>query len=275
MIRLGIGSYTFGWASGAYASKEMTETRKVPYLSAEDLLDKAKSLDVPVVQICDKPVLHELTAAQIDGIEKRAHRLGIQVEIGTTGTEPGHLRRYIEIAERLHARLLRTLITQPSEGLEKEQHHLEELVPVLERAGVALAIENHERYSCSGLARLVRPFDAGRIGICLDTVNSLGRGEGVREVAQILMNRALCLHVKDFTAVRGASNMGFTIIGTVAGHGRLDIPAQIAAYTSANASGSVILEQWTPFAGSFEESIAMQESWAFEGLRFLKGLTAG
>jgi sugar phosphate isomerase/epimerase len=274
MLRLGIGSYTFGWASGAYATCEIEESRTIPILDAEALLDRARSLDVSLVQLCDRPALHELSRGRLDDIRRRARQLELQVEIGTTGMAPAHLKRYIEIAERLQARLLRTLITQPSSGLQMEKAQIEEILPMLERSGVSLAIENHERYSCLDLARLVESFDARQVGICLDTVNSLGRGEGVQEVVDALMDRALCLQVKDFTAIRGASNMGFLITGAVAGQGRLDIPKQVSAYRSASPSGSVILEQWTPFEDSLERSIAVQEEWALEGLRYLKSVVA-
>jgi hypothetical protein len=48
---------------------------------------------------------------------------------------------------------------------------------------------------------------------------------------------------------------------------------QLRAYLSAFPSGSVILEQWTPFTGNLEDSILLQENWAREGLRYLKALT--
>jgi sugar phosphate isomerase/epimerase len=270
MVRLGIGSYTFGWASGAYSSAEISSTRSIPFLSAEDLIDTAVSLDVQVVQICDKPALDTLSAGELRGLADRARRHGIDIEVGTTGSDPDHLRRYVEIAERLESRLLRTLLGDPTQGFAKEQRQLEELIPALERSHVVLAIENHERYACQDLARLVQRLNSGSIGVCLDTVNSLGRGEGVREVVETLMGHARCLHVKDFTAVRGSANMGFSIVGAVAGQGRLDIPAQLEAFRAASPSGSVILEQWTPFGGSLEESIRVQEDWAKEGLRYLR-----
>jgi len=273
MFRLGIGSYTFGWASGAYSSKEISSSRSIPCLSSEDLIDKAVSLGVQVVQICDRPALHELSSGQIRSLADHARRHGIEIEVGTTGTDPDHLNRYIEIAQQLNSHLLRTLMGEPTKGFAEEGRHLAGLIPALERADVVLAIENHERYSCHDLARLVRHLSCARIGVCLDTVNSLGRGEGVREVVETLMPNARCLHVKDFAAVRGSANMGFSIVGAIAGRGRLDIPAQLSAYLKAYPSGSVILEQWTPFGANLEESIRLQEDWAREGLRYLKGLS--
>jgi sugar phosphate isomerase/epimerase len=150
-------------------------------------------------------------------IAGRARRHGIEIEVGTTGTDPDHLKRYVGIAEQLDSRLLRTLMGESTTLFREEERQLEELIPALEQADVLLAIENHERYSCEDLARLVRRLKSTRIGVCLDTVNSLGRGEGVREVVETLMTHARCLHVKDFAAVRGSANMGFSIVGAIAG----------------------------------------------------------
>ncbi len=46
-MRLGIGSYTYGWSVGTYAE------RPPGALSALDLIDRARALGVGLVQICD------------------------------------------------------------------------------------------------------------------------------------------------------------------------------------------------------------------------------
>ena len=63
----------------------------------------------------------------------------------------------------------------------------EELLPLLEETGIVLAIENHERYGYRELLGLVEDCDSSHVGVCLDSVNSLGRGEGVWEVADALL----------------------------------------------------------------------------------------
>ena len=274
MIRLGIGSYTYGWATGAYSSDEIAAARTLPYLTSKELVDCACELGVTVLQVCERPSLHLLEEGEIDELARYAQARGVSLELGTTGSDPGHLHRYLELADRLDAHLIRTLFLNPSDHLREETRRLARLAPSLEERGITLAIENHERYASSDLVGLLRAVGSERIGVCLDTVNSLGRGEGVAEVVGALMPYTKCLHVKDFVAIRGKSNMGFEIVGAPTGTGRLDIPAHLAAFRAVCPDGSVILEQWTAYTGNFEESVRIQEEWAREAIEYLRTMVS-
>jgi 3-oxoisoapionate decarboxylase len=113
-------------------------------------------------------------------------------------------------------------------------------------------------------------MDNEYVGVCLDTVNSLGRGEGVREVTEALMPFTKSLHVKDFTVVRNESNMAMAVVGAPAGHGKLDIPALLLMLKAHQPDASVVLEQWTPLRDSFDETVRLEEEWADSGIRYLK-----
>jgi 3-oxoisoapionate decarboxylase len=165
---------------------------------------------------------------------------------------------------------MRTIFTQPSAGLAQEEAQLREVLPEFRQAGVALAVENHETSSCHDLRRLVETVNDPNLGVCLDSVNSLGRGEGVWEVAEVLLPFTINLHVKDFTVTRGGTDMGFTITGAPTGTGKLDILRLLARLHGYRPDATVILEQWTPLGVSVEAAIAEQESWGVEGVRYLK-----
>ena len=85
------------------------------------------------------------------------------------------------MATRLGSPLLRVV-------LDTDDHHpsadeavstLHSVLPDFERAGVCLAIENHDRFPAAVLARMLQRLDSPHVGICLDTANSLGCGEGL------------------------------------------------------------------------------------------------
>ena len=271
-MRLGIGSYTYGWHSGTYGW-ELTKDR--PHLTAEDLIERAAGFGVPVVQIVLRPALDALDDAALARVRVLAEARQVEIEVGTAGCDPGTLCRWLQAARALNARLLRTIFTQPSPGLVEEEACLREILPEFRQAGVALAVENHETSSCRDLRRLVDAIGEEHFGVCLDTVNSLGRGEGVWEVAEVLLPVTLNLHVKDFTVTRGGTDMGFTITGAPTGRGRLDIPHLLERMHAHRPEVSAILEQWTPLQGTFEESVAEQERWAAEGVPYLQRLLAG
>jgi sugar phosphate isomerase/epimerase len=133
-----------------------------------------------------------------------------------------------------------------------------------------LAIENHEMYSYRDLVGPFERLSCPHIGVCIDTVNSQRRGEDIEEVSEALLPFAPCLYVKDFIAVRGDIDMGFTIVGVTAGEGKLNIPDQLARLKNINPEASVILKQWLPFTDTIEHTVTIQEQWAEKSIAYLK-----
>lgn len=266
-MRLGIGSYSYGWAVGTYPGPAPAN---YPFLTAADLIDRAVQLDVSVVQICVRPDLATMDENELATIRRDAEEGGVALEVGTMGSDADHLLDFLRIASELDARLVRTIFTQPSPGLVQERQSVERIEPQYAAAGVTLAIENYEMAGYDDLRVFVQGIDSEHVGVCLDTVNSLGRGEGVREVTDALMPYTKCLHVKDFRVVRNESNMAFAVVGAPAGEGLLDVSAQMRMLASVHPEASVILEQWTPFQGDFERTVQTEQEWAKRGIAHIK-----
>ena len=271
-MRLGIGSYTYGWASGAYGFSDPDVPTPARLMDSGDLIDRAERLGVEVVQLCFRPALHELSDSELDTIRDHAAGKGIALEVGTSGADPGLLRRYAEIAARLDARLVRTIFPAASPGLREESAVVRDVMDAYRANGVLLAVENHEDCASRDLVRLVREHDARYLGVCLDSVNSLGRGEGVREVVDLLLPHAASVHIKDFTTRRRPSGMGFEVTGAPTGQGRLDVSWLLGEAARECPHASVVLEQWSDFQGTIEASIQDQERAAAAGIRYLRDL---
>jgi sugar phosphate isomerase/epimerase len=233
-MKLGISSYTYPWAvglPGCLPDRPMT---------AEGLLAKAVSLDLALVQICDNLPLDRLSEADLNSFERLAVEFQINIEIGTRGINLDHLRTYLRLAERFRSPILRTITDtardQPSEDEVVET--LKKVMPDFERAGVCLAIENHDRFNVKTLARILERIGSRHAGICLDTANSFGALEGPEVVAEVLAPWAVNMHVKDFIVQRAANQMGFCIEGRPAGAGQLDIPGLIEGLIPSPISGT-------------------------------------
>ena len=236
-----------------------------------DLLARASALKVGVVQVADNLPLHELDPSELRDACDQAASLGLAIEIGTRGVEPAHLLRYLRLAVRCGAALVRTLTHSPNSkaSLRQAETWIRKVLPEFEAAGVTLGLENYEEHSCSSLADLVRRLENRYVGICLDTVNSLGALEPPQTVVQILAPLTVSLHVKDFVIERAPQMMGFVVRGVPAGEGRLDVPSVLRQVPTGN-NPSVILEQWPPFATSVEATIAMEQEWAERGVQYLR-----
>ena len=113
-----------------------------------------------------------------------------------------------------------------------------------------------------------------RIGVCLDTANSLGAGEGIEAVSTILAPFTVNLHIKDFHIERVPSMMGFTVTGRPAGAGFLDVPALLKKLAPLDRRPTAVLELWTPPESDIEATIAREALWAKQSMDYLKPLFA-
>lgn len=267
-MQLGISSFTYTWAVGVPGHPPDRP------LTAVDLLDRAAGFGLSLVQICDNLPLDRLSAAELDTLERRAAELGAAVEVGTRGIGPDHLRTYLRLAKRFRSPILRT-ITDTAEHRPSDDEVVETLksvMPDFERAGVCLAIENHDRFKVRALVRILERIGSQRAGICLDTVNSFGALEGPDVVVAALGPWAVNLHVKDFVVQRAGHKMGFGVEGRPAGQGQLDIPWLLQTLRAQGRELNAILELWTPPEESLAATIVKEEAWAAESIDYLRRL---
>ena len=266
-MELGIGSYTFPWAFGVQGYPQP----KVP-LDAMGLLEKAESLGVNVVQICDNFPLHKMEDKTLNDLSKTARDMGINIEVGTRGIEPENLLTYLKIAKRLNAKLLRTVfeVSGRKPSLNKVIMQIKRILPIFEREGVSIALENYEQFKSRELALLIKRLVSPYVGACLDTVNSFGALEGLEEVVNKLAAFTINLHLKDFDIVRVRCRMGFKVVGRPLGEGRLNIDWLFKVLEKKGRKPSVIVELWVPFMGSIEKTILKEEEWAIRSIEYLK-----
>src|SRR5215207_7786929 len=103
-MRLGISSYTYGWAIGTEGN------RPAGAPTAPDLVDRACELGVRVLQLCDNLPADTWRDDAVEVLTTKARAAGVAIEVGTRGSDPHHLRRFIEIARRLGSPILRLVI---------------------------------------------------------------------------------------------------------------------------------------------------------------------
>jgi sugar phosphate isomerase/epimerase len=266
-MKLGIGSYTYTWAVGVPGHVPQRP------LSALGLMQRADPLGAHVVQFCDNLPLTRLSPYETDELLVFARERDIAIEVGTRGiADTPNLLAYLELAKRLGSPFVRVVID--SKGHEPSPEETISLLgPIVARfadAGVNLAIENHDRFTSATLAGIVEALGPLHVGVCLDTVNSLGCLEGPEIVVKTLAPYALNLHVKDFTLQRVSSQMGFVVAGCPTGQGRLDVPWVLGQLQAAGRDVNAILELWTPFGPMLDDTLARESLWAEESVRYLR-----
>lgn len=268
-MRLGVSSYTYVWAVGIPGYPTLPQP-----MTPEQLLHKATELGVRVVQIGDNLPLDRLSEREIERLEIEAPRLGIELEMGTGGIDPAVLDRYLQLAVRLQSKVVRTLLDtrEHRPSADEVVATLRTVAPQYERAGVALAIENHDRFPAPKLIDILERVGSPQVGICLDTANSLSCLETPRMVVEALGPWTVNLHIKDFRYRRPPHLKGFLVEGAPAGQGQLDIPWLLSALRRHGRDVNAILELWPPPAATIEESVAQEDAWARESVHYLRTL---
>jgi sugar phosphate isomerase/epimerase len=267
-MKLGISSFTFGWAVGMKVHGPSSRLNEV------GLLEKARVLGVNLLQIGDNLPLHTFDPRRLSNLASSAAKQGIQLEIGARGLTPDRVMTYVRIARTVGAHLIRFVIDDANYNPAPENvtSILREVAPSLE--GLTLGIENHDRFPAATLRNIIEKAGSDRIGVCLDTANSLGTGEGIETVAAVLAPLTVNLHIKDFAVQRVASLMGFNVIGRPAGQGLLNLPSLLKQLSGFQHCQTAVLELWTPPEVNLERTVAKEASWATQSLDYLKPLFA-
>lgn len=238
---IGLGSYAFFW-------------RHRDGATLDDALRETAELGVGLFQICDHPAIED---ADLGSVRALADDLGIALELGTRGTDPAHLRRYLRIADALGVTLLRSMVNSPSAAAD-----LDEIAPEL--GGVTLALETYEQIPTADLVALVdgRPG----VGICLDPANTVSILEHPADVIRRAAEHTVNVHVKDFAFSRAEGWVGFTLAGTTLGDGLLPLDDLLAATGGSNR----IVEHWLPWQGDAATTSALERDWTRRSIEVLR-----
>ena len=267
-MKLGLGSYALAWAIGVpgYPPREPLDVFGFVHVAAQHCFG--------LVQIADNLPLAELSGAELDRLKKLTQDLGIEVEVGTRGVADGNLERYLEIAESFGSSLLRVVVDSPDHHPSPDEviRILEKVLPKFEQKNVTLALENHDRFSAATLLSVVTALDSPNVGVCLDTANSFGALEGPGVIVETLGPFVVNLHVKDFTVERAPHNLGFTISGTPAGQGRLDVPWLFRTLRARGREFNAVLELWPPPEATLAETIVKEARWVGESAAYLRSV---
>ena len=267
-MKLGISTYTYPWAFGIPG-----QPQPVRLMTHADLIDAARRLGASVVQIADNAPLS--FDGSIVSVEADA---GIEIELGTRGTDPRILAGSIAACERVGARVLRSVpdvVLPPRHddaGLaDAIAADLAAVIPALEAAGVTLCVENYEGCPVAVLARVIDAVGSRFVRVCLDSLNSLGRGEGYEAAVSLLGPLTGNLHVKDYAIRRADHRLGFLVEGRPAGDGDLPLDDLLARVPE---SVSAIVELWTPWQGDIDATIALEAEWAEQSAAELRDAIA-
>ena len=232
--RLPVGLCVFGMTYLCGMTWRDTPKANPQPLSLDDLLALAvesgfSSLEVPL------GMLPSTEAADLRRVRAQAEAMGLRFVVPGGRVTVESLALLLEIARELGAPVLRCVLSGVLCGdrrgfpggwpahLEAAERELETLVPLAERAGVALAIENHQDANSEDLLRLCERFSSRHLGVTLDTGNPLAVMEHPIAFAERIAPWLRHAHLKDYR-VHPAEN-GFRLARCPLGAGVVDFGA--------------------------------------------------
>ncbi|MPZ20657.1 MAG: TIM barrel protein [Luteitalea sp.] len=266
-MRAGVGSFAFGWA--------VRHGR--PPLDEHALLAFARAHGLAVLQLGDNMPVHEWHGTRLAAFVEAADAAGVEIELGARGLTDAHLARYLDLCRQCRARVLR--FVADSAAYEPSPDDVANVIrnaaAELAARGVTLALENHDRFPAATMRRIIESAGTPHAGICLDTANSLGAGEGLATVVDALAPLTVNVHVKDVRISRLPHLMGFVVEGRPLGEGQLPIAEVIDRVRTYGRCGSVILEAWLSPADTVECTLRLERAGADASIERLKAVLAG
>lgn len=256
-VKLGLGSYAYRWAIGIKDQHPETP------LSPIGLVDKAALYGFELLQIADNMSLLQLTDQDLEVLVAHAQAKQVTLELGTDGISNDNALGYLEIAQKLNAKLVRVTLSHADIDLPEAEliRQLGAVVQRYENAGVSLALENHFLLSSQNLSSLIEAMDSPALGICLDVANSIASHEWPETTIENLAPYTLNLHLKDYRIQIDPYGVGFKVIGVPIGEGQFDIQSVFDKLVQNKRSVNVILEHWLPHEVIQQEGLAAEDAW--------------
>ena len=264
---IGTGTYAYFWRMSERVDRPM---------SLDDALRDTADLGIGLFQICDHAPLDTAGHRRLGEIGSLAADLGIGLEVGTRGTDPDHLRRYLDISRRLNARLVRSMWTSGDDRPDaaETERRLQAVLPAYERAGVTLALETYEQVPTDELIKVVGKINSESLGVVLDPGNNVANLELPDDVTRRCAPYVKNWHVKDFDFTRSPGWVGFQYTGVPIGTGRLDYDGIRAVIDPDKREINQIIEFWLPWQGNAADTVRTEEVWTNDTIAYLRSKQA-
>lgn len=261
---IGLGTYAFYW--------QHSDAVPEP-LSLIGAFEETRRLGVELFQICDYAPLDSMTEAQLRDAAHAAAGLGMTVQLGTKGLQTAQLERFLRLAERFQARVVRSMVKDESGAaprLDDARRMLRAVLPAYERAGVMLVLETYEQLATAELIALVQDFGSSALGICLDPANVVARLEDPRACVELCGPYVGNVHAKDFAFDRQPGWVGFTFAGAPMGTGLHDYPHLLRTVHPRERGVDEIVEHWLPWQGDAATTISTEQRWTRLAIEYLR-----
>ena len=168
----------------------------------------------------------------------------------------GRVTQAIVDASRLKAPVLRVFGGSRSSDISKERslelviEGFSKVLPVAEREGIVLAVENHGGVpgTSAEVLQVIKALDSDYFKACVDVGNFLGAGQEPTEAVPEVMPYAAHIHLKDMSKLPAqrddarSQRLGYALESTVLGEGDIDYSVIFPMIEESGYAGFAALE---------------------------------
>jgi sugar phosphate isomerase/epimerase len=252
---------------------QLLDEREAPPLPA--LVRQTRAAGLEALQICENARPLQADERERRDTVRAADDEGVALHVGCMTLDPEVLARYLDRASAIAGAAAVRIVLEDETGHPPSRDRLERfLADATARstdARMMLAIENHFHVPCRTLRELAQAYPPEVVSFCIDSANSLRNWESAEQVFDLLDERAVFYHVKDYR-VRG-SNVGFEVTGAPLGEGALDLAGCLARMRARHEAPLVFLETWVPATGNPRADRTQEADWLARSLEALQRAT--
>src|SRR2546430_6850909 len=225
MMRIGLAVYGTVFSMGIHPAS----TR--PPIRSRQLMDRALVAGLEGVEL----PASLLQGEDIEDVVQYAREHGLFITLASGGYAPDKLMKDIELGARLGVGTVRTAVGGAKIGGDRRplagrwQSFLYEILVglreatiIAERAGVNLAVENHQDLASEELLWLCESIGSPRRGITFDTGNTLAPAEEPMDFARRVAPYVKNGHLKDYQIYM--CDEGYRLVRCPLGQGVVDFP---------------------------------------------------
>lgn len=269
-MKLGLSSFAYRWSIGVKGYIPSNP------MNLDQFINKAISLNLSGVQICDNLRYYDLSECKLKKIKKRIEERRMFIETGAMNSNPMYLKTMLMVSNKLGSTILRVIPEINRYGSKKYiQDQLNSIIKDIEKvldvakdSNVRLALENHANLSSEELLYIIKSIDDNFIGVCLDTMNSIVLMEHPLKTAQVLAPYSITVHLKDFRIEK--NSRGHKIIGVPLGEGLVDFPKIIKILKQSNLDPNINLELFVDKLENEEETLQWEDDCVAKSVNYAR-----
>lgn len=189
----------------------------------------------------------------LDKVRNEIKKYGLFAEIDTRGTDHDHLTEVITIAHKIGADVIRTYCCPGiyDKGLlDQAPENLKEIVPLLKKYRIKLAVENHEEEIADEIIQIVKEVNSYWVGAHFDFGNSMMAWEDPVEAARKLAPYTYTTHFKDHIIIQDGDD--YKVCGVPAGQGNIDLDEIFKIMVENSLLTRINVEMCYPYVARFK-----------------------